>query len=382
MRRHVGVWPTLVSKRGKRYYVARWLKADGSTGQRTVKPLTTRLRDAERFCARLEEEVNKPGDVPWRTVLARYQVERLASTKASGHGKWRTARRTLTQFTEVKWLAEMDADLMSRFGAWLRQQDLATETVKGYLTEIRRTLRWAARIWPDYQAPVIDVPRTHHKRGGKGRPITGEEFERMLEQIEGVVGAKYAESWRHTLEGFWLSGLRLNDVHVLRWHTGPLAVQRIETDRPRLYIGPGEDKAGREESLPMWHFEDLVEFLRQTPAEQRRGHVFRPMLPRGRASYDSMSRTISAIGGKTVEKDGDGNEVHKGAAIIVDPGDPPKYASAHDLRRSFATRWAPKVPRILLRGWMRHRSYLTTDQYYVDVDLDTIETPERARMEE
>lgn len=363
--RYTRVWPTLLSKRGKRYYVIRWQRPDGTTGQKTVKPLTTRLRDAERFAARWEEGLNLPADVPWRTVLARYRTEKLAGTKTSGHGKWRTARRALEEFAEIELLAELDADLMSRFGAWLRQQDLATETVKGYLTEIRRTLRWAARIWPDYEAPAIDVPHVHRQRRGKGRPITGEEFERMLGEVESVVGAEHTPSWQHTLQGFWLSGLRLNDVRVLRWNDGPLAIQRIETDRPRLYIGAGEDKAGREESLPMWHFSDLVEFLRETPAEQRRGHVFRPMLPRGRASYDSMSRTISAIG--------------EAVPVIVVPGDPPKYASAHDLRRSFATRWAPKVPRELLRRWMRHRSYLTTDQYYVDVDLDTLdEAPNRS----
>lgn len=45
-----------------------------------------------------------------------------------------------------------------------------------------------------------------------------------------------------------------------------------------------------------------------------------------------------------------------------------KYASAHDLRRSFGCRWSRRVIPPLLQELMRHESIETTMQYYVGAD--------------
>jgi len=49
-----------------------------------------------------------------------------------------------------------------------------------------------------------------------------------------------------------------------------------------------------------------------------------------------------------------------------------KFASAHDLRRSFGTRWAAKVKPITLQLLMRHKHIETTLGYYVDQDADDV----------
>jgi integrase len=49
-----------------------------------------------------------------------------------------------------------------------------------------------------------------------------------------------------------------------------------------------------------------------------------------------------------------------------------KYASAHDLRRSFGTRWAKKVMPAVLQKLMRHEMIATTMEFYVDIDCDEI----------
>ena len=49
-----------------------------------------------------------------------------------------------------------------------------------------------------------------------------------------------------------------------------------------------------------------------------------------------------------------------------------KYASAHDLRRSFGTRWAARVKPATLQLLMRHESIETTMKYYVDQDADDV----------
>ncbi|QEG35485.1 hypothetical protein [Bythopirellula goksoeyrii] len=46
----------------------------------------------------------------------------------------------------------------------------------------------------------------------RGRPITGEEFDRMIEVTPKVVGNVAAESWRLLLRRLWTSGLRISEA--------------------------------------------------------------------------------------------------------------------------------------------------------------------------
>jgi len=49
-----------------------------------------------------------------------------------------------------------------------------------------------------------------------------------------------------------------------------------------------------------------------------------------------------------------------------------KFASAHDLRRSFGNRWAKRIMPAVLQKLMRHESIETTMGYYVDLDADEL----------
>ena len=49
-----------------------------------------------------------------------------------------------------------------------------------------------------------------------------------------------------------------------------------------------------------------------------------------------------------------------------------KFATAHDLRRAFGTRWAKKVMPAVLQRLMRHRSIGTTMKYYVGIEADDV----------
>jgi integrase len=99
----------------------------------------------------------------------------------------------------------------------------------------------------------------------------------------------------------------------------------------------------------------------ETPEADRHGYVFNPCrslrsdprgLPRGQ-----VGRTFSAIGktaGIKVK-----TETGKDGQPVV------KFASAHDLRRSFGLRWASRVMPQVLMELMRHESIDTTVRYYV-----------------
>ncbi len=61
----------------------------------------------------------------------------------------------------------------------------------------------------------------------------------------------------------------------------------------------------------------------------------------------------------------------KKAGVVVNK-EAGKFASAHDLRRAFGTRWARLVKPAVLMVLMRHESIETTLSYYVDLDADDI----------
>ena len=68
------------------------------------------------------------------------------------------------------------------------QAGLADSTIASYLAHLRAALRTrlSGAIWRD-----TAFPRQQRVRGAKtmkGRPITGEEFERMLANVEAIVG--------------------------------------------------------------------------------------------------------------------------------------------------------------------------------------------------
>ena len=61
-----------------------------------------------------------------------------------------------------------------------------------------------------------------------------------------------------------------------------------------------------------------------------------------------------------------------GVRVHVDPRDPErvKYASTHDLRRTFGERWAARIMPAQLRELIRHESIETTLRYYVGTNAE------------
>lgn len=73
-----------------------------------------------------------------------------------------------------------------------------------------------------------------------------------------------------------------------------------------------------------------------------------------------VGKVVSEIGEKAGVKVN--TEAHTGRV---------KYASAHDLRRSFGERWAVQVMPQVLKELMRHESIETTMKYYVGRNAET-----------
>ncbi len=133
-----------------------------------------------------------------------------------------------------------------------------------------------------------------------------------------------------------------------------------EGRRPRLLIPAELEKGHRDRVLPITP--DFAAYLLATPEAERRGPIFRPLMPSGNhATARYAGQVISLIGEK--------------AHVVVHTNAKTgrvKYASAHDLRRSFGTRWAKKVMPAVLQKLMRHDSIQTTMAYYVDLECDEV----------
>ena len=68
-----------------------------------------------------------------------------------------------------------------------------------------------------------------------------------------------------------------------------------------------------------------------------------------------------------------GSRIGAEAGVVVsDAGRKKKFASFHDLRRTFGDRWAKKVTAESLMKLMRHQSLHTTFRYYVGQEAETI----------
>ena len=209
--------------------------------------------------------------------------------------------------------------------------------------------------------PKIHRAKKYAGRPMKGRPITAEEFERMLEKAAEVVGGEAAPQWRRYLRGLWVSGLRLTESMDLWWdREDRLYPVFPRNGRPMLHV-PGElEKGNSDRLLPI--APEFAMFLMETPEDQRTGPVFQMAGRRRGQPTRPMPHRVSEICSEIGQK--------AGVRVYVDPRDPAKvkYASAHDLRRAFGERWAARLMPAQLMELMRHESIETTLRFYVGTD--------------
>ncbi len=133
-----------------------------------------------------------------------------------------------------------------------------------------------------------------------------------------------------------------------------------------LRIDAAAEKGNRNRLLPV--APEFCRLLQRVPADKRRGKVFsvphpksgRP-LPMGEVSA-LLTRIGKAAGVKVRTKVKSKIDPETGERRPVEMV---KFASAHDLRRSFGERWAERVLPKVLMELMRHESIGTTMRFYV-----------------
>ena len=386
----------------------KWTSTNRYTDPRTGE--VTMTGNDRKFATKLailwERDLNSGLDqghnaTTWQQFRERYEDEVVPGLAERTGDKittvFRTVERILPRVRDGR-LSDLTPEALSRFQAVLRDGQRSENTIAGYLAHLRAALTWACEQGMIFAAPKIRKPQRAKKGGsghkGKGRAISGEEFDRMLSSVPAALsqwnhrrreaarktarnkGLKEHQtqtdsipvevnpdaiaSWVHYLTGLWLSGLRLRESLEVFWNRDDRL--SIETGGKRLMLRiPAElEKGHRDRLLPVTP--DFGAFLSLTEEPDRHGPIFFPTMPSGhRANAERAGHLISLVG-----------ELARVVVHTDARSGKTKFASAHDLRRSFGNRWARRVTTPVLMKLMRHESIQTTMAYYVDLDADEL----------
>ena len=322
-------------------------------------------RAAERLAGELQTQLANgsaalPSKLTWEEFRNRYEAEVVPGlAKRTGQKIQGVFDRVERELNPIR-LKDLTEGRLSHFVASLRKSGAAENTISGHLAHLKAALNWAVIQKLLLTRPALPKIQRSKKSSGrpmKGRPITAEEFERMLATVPAVVGAAAVAEWIRYLRGLWTGGLRLSESLDLWWDR-PDKIYPVFPmgGRPMLQV-PGElEKGNADRVLPI--APEFAILLLETPEHERTGPIFRLEGRQGRLCAFQVSKTVSKIGKAA------------GIKVYVSPKDPlkAKHASAHDLRRAFGVRWASRLMPAQLMELMRHESIETTLRYYVGTD--------------
>jgi integrase len=355
----------VVKMKDRKNWSMRYL--DPYTGNQVFKSSgTTKKYEAIREAAKWEADIHtgrysKSSRMGWEEFRDYLYTNHLAAMGDNTITAYETSLNVFEKFAKPKRLADITTARVTAFATSMRKKGSSPATVHRHLNHIKVLCNWARKQNLLSVMPVFTMPKL--PKGMRGRPITLEEFERMLSKVADVVGEKAAGSWRFYLQGLQTSGLRLEESLKLRWDDGPEAiVVDYSGKRPRFRISAEAEKGKTHRLLPM--APEFAVLLEEVPSEYRRGWVFRPLAKLG-APY---ARTRHTIGPRVTK-------IGKAAGVITDRRikkgvEVVSYAGAHDLRRSFGFRWSRLLMPAELRELMRHVDISTTMKFYVGVNAD------------
>lgn len=369
---------------------------DPLTGKQVTRSTGTGNRKAaEKLAAKWEAELQEgrykaPSKVTWAEFRQRYEDEVLPGLADKTGVKVACVFKAIETILAPARLTDITAARLSYFASELRKRGRSESTIAGNLAHLKSALNWAHRVGLLTTMPAVPKPqRAKQSTVMKGRPITLEEFERMLGKVaDGLrlsgknrrkrdpskkprrkqapqtpreISPAVIESWRHYLRGLWLSGLRLAESLELYWDRDDRLCIDLSGRFPMLRIPAELEKGHKDRLLPI--APEFAEFLQATPEEERTGRVFRPLANRSDAGLpgpDRVMKVIAAIGRAAGVK----VHTHPTSGKV-------KHATAHDLRRSFGERWAQRVMPPVLQQLMRHESIDTTMRFYVGRNAET-----------
>ncbi|WP_154899633.1 tyrosine-type recombinase/integrase [Gimesia maris] len=357
----------------------RWVDPE-TERERWESTKTNIRRDAERIAGQTEKELNegtyfRRSVISWEDFRVRYETEVGVGLAEKTQQKIKTVFNYVETHINPKRLINVNETNISKMVKALREIGLEEITIKNSLGHLKAVLEWGKT--QKLIAKVPDFPkfkRARSKKVMRGRPITLEELERMIQAIPEVIKypgksessqqrkAEIVASWEFYLWGLWWSGLRLEESLKLYWDNEEGICIDLDGEYPMFRIRAEAEKGNKDRLLPMTP--EFYEFLDQVPEDERTGPVFNPQAMRrhkDRMLSTSVSNVVADIGEKANVMVGDKGKKDKKTGERK-----PRFASAHDLRRAFGFRWSRRVKAFELKELMRHENIATTQEYYLE----------------
>lgn len=356
---------------GRKNLALRWI--DPETGREKQKSARTSDRKvAERIAGELEASLREgryeaPSRLSWEVFRERFEQEKLAILAPGSMEAYSASLNVLERYLNPVKVRDLTASRISYYQAQLIKDGKRPATVARHLRHLKSVLNWGKDVGLINRVPKIKIPK--QLKGAKlmrGRPLTDEEFQRMLAAVPEVVGDDLVEGWRYFLEGLWWSGLRVSEAIDLYWDRRDRLSVDFSGEYPMFRILAEFEKGKRDRILPM--APEFAKFLEQKPKGERTGKIFEPAgisIERQRTHFSKRGSLIGKAAGVVVETDPQSGKE--------------RFAGLHDLRRSFGERWAQRILPQQLMELMRHESIETTLKYYVGANARrTAETLWRA----
>lgn len=340
-----------------------------STGTYDAKEAERQRRQKEAEI--LTNTVQHRPNAPWETFKRAFQDSEYRYLRDRSQAKLDVVFNAIEKVLKPDVVADLTTDSLVHFrNVFAAGEDKPKDerkvrsphTIKSYMVAVMGILRWAEVHGYIDRTPLLPKFRGVPKSPMRGRPLSLEEFERMITCTADVTGADAAASWEFVLRGLWFSAFRLEELMNFHWDSEEF-IRPIWPRRgfPTIIFPHWMQKNKEHDEIPM--LPDFEKLLASVPARKRLGFVFNPISINGkynrapktdRPSAEWVGKIVSRIGEK--------------AGVVTIParaGEPAKCATAHDLRRSCAQRMEDAgVSPILIARLMRHKSYQTTQRHY------------------
>lgn len=334
----------------------RWTGIDGARKQKFYRGRRHRNHiDAARM--ELENKLNRTGVArTWSMFVSRLEGDYFLGMSPRSIEKCdQTLRKFARHFGDVE-CSELSTWHMLDFESSLRNAGLAVATVNSTMATMWAILRYGedAGLLPEVKRPRKRTRKHDRQSKSKGRSLATEEVERFLACIPRCTkSGEDAESFQRAAMAAWLMGLRLDDCHRLSFE--PVAGSHWIASDLRSINFASDQKSGQIEAVPLE--EPATRWLESV--DQSLEWICRGRGDKGwHRTSNRLGRVLSAAG--------------RAANIVVKrdaAGNATKHASAHDLRRTFASN-------LLARGMgikdvqhrTRHADHNTLLAYYADVD--------------
>lgn len=164
---------------------------DPETGKRAAKSSEeTDRTKAVKAAGKWEDDLRagryqRVSNPTWAEFRTKFEDDVLAGKSQHTFNTTTCVLNRVQAIAKPERLRHLTADRIDYFVKQLRSEKKSEQTIRTYLKNLFWALRWARDKGMLAKLPKVDMPRQDDSEDDamKGRPITGEEFDRMLAAI-------------------------------------------------------------------------------------------------------------------------------------------------------------------------------------------------------